>query len=191
MKDFGTFDTLTDEEDTIYNRLAVIRKELDRLALEQNEAQQDIKMWRNKMLDDRFKVKFWLVAALLVAPGTLPWYRIVLSVMELGLDTGATRILNIIATFMALIQTFVFIPIFIILVVVFLVWVLLNMLRNSKKNKIRKLAENMGVQNRYVLIDEQKVIVGNTAKEMEQLQEEETKLKMRLDSIRRIGENMA
>ncbi len=190
MKAFGTFDTLTDEEDTIYNRLAVIRRELERLELEQNEAQQDIKMWRNKMLDDQFKVKFWLIAALLVAPGTLPWHLIVLSLMALGLDPGATRILNIIATFMALIQTFVFLPLFIVLMVVFLVWVALNMLRNSKKNKIQKLAENMGVQNRYVLIDEQKVIVGNAAKEMEQLKEEEEKLKRRLESIQRNKGNL-
>ena len=69
MKDFGTFDTLTNEEDTIYSRLAVIRRELDRLDLEQNEAQQDIKMWRNKMSDEMFKVKFWLVAALVMAEG--------------------------------------------------------------------------------------------------------------------------
>ena len=190
MKEFGTFDTLTDEEDTIYNRLAVIRGELECLELEQNVAQQDIKMWRNKMLDDQFKVKFWLVAALLVAPGTLPWHMIVLSVMELGLDPVASRILNIIATFMYLIQTFAFLPIFIVLLVIFLVWVVLNMLRNSKKNKIRKLAENMGVQNRHVLIDEQKVIVGNTAKEMESLKEEEAKLKMRLESIQRTKENL-
>lgn len=190
MKDFGTFDTLTDEEDTIYNRLAVIRRELERLELEQNEAQQDIKMWRNKMLDDQFKVKFWLVAALLVAPGTLPWHLIVLSFMSLGLDPGAARILNIIATFMALIQTFVFLPLFIVLMIVFLVWAVLNMLRNSKRNKIQKLAENMGVQNRYVLIDGQKMIVGNKAKEMEQLKEEEEKLKRRLESIQRTKRNL-
>ena len=66
MKDFGTFDTLTDEEDTIYNRLSAIGVMLDRLDYEQNDAQQDIKMWRNKMLDDKFKVKFWLIGSLIV-----------------------------------------------------------------------------------------------------------------------------
>lgn len=185
MKEFGTFDTLTDEEDTLYNRLAVIRRELDRLELEQNEAQQDIKMWRNKMLDDQFKVKFWLVAALLVAPGALPWHLIVLSLMAQGLAPGTARVLNIIATFMSLIQTFVFLPILIVLVVIFLVWMVLNMLRNSKKNKIRKLAENMGVQNRHVLIEAQKAIVGSTAKEIEVLKEEEGTLKRRIQSIQR------
>ena len=185
MKDFGTFDTLTDEEDTIYSRLAVIRRELERLKLEQNEAQQDIKMWRNKMWDDKFKAKFWLVVALVIGIGALPWYLLVLMAVPLGVDFVYGYIFNVIATFANLMQTFVFLPLFIVCSIIFLVKWCLHILRNSKKGGFIKLAENVGVQNRNVLIDEQKVIIGNTAREMESLQEEEEKLKRRLQSIQR------
>ncbi len=190
MKEFGTFDTLTDEEDTLYNRLAFIRRELDRLELEQNEAQQDIKMWRNKMLDDKFKVKFWFVAALIVGVGALPWHMIVLYAVPPGINFHYAKIFAIIATFIALMETFMFLPLFLIALVICLVHLILNILRNSRMNGISKLAENMGIENRPALIDEQKVIVGNTAKEIEDLQQEEEKIKMRLDSIRRTRENM-
>lgn len=185
MKDFGTFDTLTDEEDTLYNRLAVIRNRIDTLELEQNEAQQDIKMWRNKMLDDKFKVKFWLVVSLIVGVGALPWYMIVLSAVPPGIDMWAARIFNIVATFMALVQQFMFLPTFIITFIIFLVWLVLNILQNSNKASVIKLAEQMGVENRHVLIREQKEIVGSKATEIERLKEEETELKRNLDSIRR------
>ena len=46
----------------------------------------------------------------------------------------------------------------------------------------------MGVYNRNVLIREQKEIVRSKAIEIEKLKEEETKLKLRLDSIRRTRE---
>lgn len=188
MKDFGTFDTLTDEEDTIYNRLSAIGVMLERLDYEQNDAQQDIKMWRNKMLDDKFKVKFWLIVSLIVGVGALPWYMIVLAAVPPGIDMGAARIFNIIATFMALVQTFMFLPAFIITFVIFLVWLVLNILRNSSKDSVIKLAEQMGVENRNALIREQKEIVGSKAIEIEKLKEEEAKLKLRLDSIRRTRE---
>lgn len=188
MKDFGTFDTLTDEEDTIYNRLSAIGVMLDRLDYEQNDAQQDIKMWRNKMLDDKFKVKFWLIVSLIVGVGALPWYMLVLAAVPPGIDMWVGRIFSIVATFMALVQTFVFLPAFIITFIVFLVWLVLNILRNSKKASAIKMAENMGVENRNVLIREKKEIVGSKAIEIEKLKEEEAKLKLRLDSIRRTWE---
>lgn len=188
MKDFGTFDTLTDEEDTIYNRLSAIGVMLDRLDYEQNDAQQDIKMWRNKMLDDKFKVKFWLIVSLIVGVGALPWYMLVLAAVPPGIDMWVGRIFSIVATFMALVQTFVFLPAFIITFIVFLVWLVLNILRNSKKDSVIKLAEQMGVENRNVLIQEQKEIVGSRTLEIEKLKEEEAKLKLRLDSIRRTRE---
>lgn len=185
MKDFGTFDTLTDEEDTIYSRLAVIRRELDRLELEQNEAQQDIKMWYNKMWDDKFKVKFWLVTALILSIGAMPWHLLVLAMIPAGFEFVYAKLINIIATFLYLLETFMFLPVVLICVVIFLVWLVLSILRNSKGDKIKIIAENMGVRNRYMLIDEQKVIVGTTAIEMERLKEEEEKLKRRLESIQR------
>lgn len=188
MKDFGTFDTLTDEEDTIYNRLSAIGVMLDRLDYEQNDAQQDIKMWRNKMLDDKFKVKFWLIVSLIVGVGALPWYMLVLAAVPPGYDFQLAKLFNIVATFMALVQTFVFLPAFIITFIVFLVWLVLNILRNSNKDSVIKLAEQMGVENRNVLIREQKEIVGSKAIEIEKLKEEEAKLKLRLDSIRRTRE---
>lgn len=188
MKDFGTFDTLTDEEDTIYNRLSAIGVMLDRLDYEQNDAQQDIKMWRNKMLDDKFKVKFWLIVSLIVGVGVLPWYKIVLYAIPPGVDFPYAKLFNIIASFMAMIQHFIFLPIFIITFIVFFVWLVLNILRNSKKDSVIKLAEQMGVENRNVLIREQKEIVGSKAIEIEKLKEEEAKLKLRLDSIRRTRE---
>ena len=188
MKDFGTFDTLTDEEDTIYNRLSAIGVMLDRLDYEQNDAQQDIKMWRNKMLDDMFKVKFWLIVSLIVGVGALPWYMLVLAAVPPGIDMWVGRIFSMVATFMALVQQFVFLPAFIITFIVFLVWLVLNSLRNSKKDSVIKLAEQMGVENRNVLIREQKEIVGSKAIEIEKLKEEEAKLKLRLDSIRRTRE---
>lgn len=149
MKDFGTFDTLTDEEDTLYNRLAAIAHKTERLDYEMNDAQQDIKMWRNKP---------YMVA----------------------------RIISVVATFMTLVQQFVFLPGFVITFIIFLVWLVLNFLRNSNKDFFLKMAETMGIENRNVLIREQKEIVGNRALEIEELKEEETKLKMRLDSIRRM-----
>ncbi len=186
MKDFGTFDTLTNEEDTIYSRLAVIRRELDRLDLEQNEAQQDIKMWRNKMLDDKFKVKFWLVVTLVLSIGALPWHLIVLHAVPPGYyDFTLAKIISILATFLYLLETFMFLPLVLICFVIFLVWLVLHTLRNKNKDGIIKLAELMGVQNRHVLIDEQRAIVGKTAKEMEALKEEDAKLQRRLESIRR------
>ncbi len=188
MKDFGTFDTLTDEEDTIYNRLSAIGVMLDRLDYEQNDAQQDIKMWRNKMLDDKFKVKFWLIVSLIVGVGALPWYMLVLAAVPPGIDFQFAKLFSIVATFMALVQTFMFLPAFIITFIVFLVWLVLNILRNSNKDSVIKLAEQMGVENRNVLIREQKEIVGSKAIEIEKLKEEEAKLKLRLDSIRRTRE---
>ena len=185
MKDFGTFDKLTDEEDTIYNRLAVIRRELDRLDLEQNEAQQDIKMWRNKMLDDKFKVKFWLVATLVLSIGALPWHLIFLYAVPSGYDFIYAKLFSILATFFYLVETFMFLPVVLVCFVTFLVWVGLNLLRNHKSERVIRLAENMGIENRNVLIAEQKSLIGNKAKAEEQLKEEENKLKMRLDSIRR------
>ena len=185
MKDFGTFDTLTNEEDTIYSRLAVIRRELDRLDLEQNEAQQDIKMWRNKMLDDKFKVKFWLVVTLVLSIGALPWHLIFLYAVPPGYYFIYAKLFSILATFLYLLETFMFLPVVLICFVIFLVWLVLHTLRNKNKDGIIKLAELMGVQNRHVLIDEQRVIVGKTAKEMEALKEEEAKLQRRLESIRR------
>lgn len=149
MKDFGTFDTLTDEEDTLYNRLAAIAHKTERLDYEMNDAQQDIKMWRNKP---------YMVA----------------------------RIISVVATFMTLVQQFVFLPGFVITFIIFLVWLVLNFLRNSNKDFFLKMVETMGIENRNVLIREQKEIVGNRALEIEELKEEETKLKMRLDSIRRM-----
>lgn len=188
MKDFGTFDTLTDEEDTIYNRLSAIGVMIDCLDYEQNDAQQDIKMWRNKMMDDKIKVKFWLIVSLIVGVGALPWYMLVLAAVPPGIDLTYGYIFNVIATFMALVQQFVFLPAFIITFIVFLVWLVLNILRNSNKDSVIKLAEQMGVENRNVLIREQKEIVGNKAIEIEKLKEEEAKLKLRLDSIRRTRE---
>ena len=185
MKDFGTFDRLTDEEDTIYSRLAVIRRELDRLDLEQNEAQQDIKMWRNKIVDDQFKVKFWLVATLIWGFGALPWHLIVLYAVPPGYDFIYAKLFNIIATFMYLMETFLFLPVVLICFVAFLIWLVVHTLRNKRNDSILKLAELMGVENRHVLMDEQKVIVGRTAKEMEALKEEEEKLKRRLKCIER------
>lgn len=188
MKEFGTFDTLTDEEDTIYNRLSAIGVMVDRLDYEQNDAQQDIKMWRNKMLDDKFKVKFWLIVSLIVGVGALPWYLIVLYAVPPGIDFSYGYIFNVIATFMALVQTFIFLPAFIITFIIFLVWLVLNYLRNSNKDSVIKMAEKMGVKNRNVLIREQKEIVGSRALEIEKLKEEEAKLKLCLDSIRRTKE---
>ncbi|MBE5884965.1 MAG: ABC transporter permease [Lachnospiraceae bacterium] len=185
MKDFGTFDTLSEEEAVIYNRLAIIRRELDRLDYEQNDAQQDIKMWRNKMLDDKFKVKFWLVVALIISIGALPWYLIILYAVPPGMDFAYAYIFNIIASFMAMVEYFVFIPLFLICLIVFLVWFALYHLRNSTREGIINLAEKMGVDNRNVLIREQKEIVGRTEAEMESLREEEAKLKKRMDSILR------
>ena len=89
---------------------------------------------------------------------------------------------------MALVQTFMFLPAFIITFIIFLVWLVLNILRNSKKDSVIKLAEQMGVENRNVLIREQKEIVGSKAIEIEKLKEEKAKLKLRLDSIRRTRE---
>jgi len=188
MKDFGSFDNLTDEEDTIYNRLWAIGVMLDRLDYEQNDAQQDIKMWRNKMLDDKFKVKFWLIVSLIVGVGALPWHMLVLAAVPPGIDMWVGRIFSMVATFMVLVQTFMFLPAFIITFIIFLVWLVLNILRNSKKDSVIKMAENMGVENRNVLIREQKEIVGSKAIEIEKLKEEEAKLKLRLDSIRRTRE---
>lgn len=188
MKEFGTFDTLTDEEDTIYNRLSAIGVMVDRLDYEQNDAQQDIKMWRNKMLDDKFKVKFWLIVSLIVGVGALPWYLIVLYAVPPGFDFQYAKLFSIIATFMALVQTFIFLPAFIITFIIFLVWLVLNFLRNSSKDSVIKMAAKMGVENRNVLIREQKEIVGSRALEIEKLKEEEAKLKLRLDSIRRTKE---
>ncbi len=190
MKYFGTFDTLTDEEDTIYNRLSAIGVMVDRLDYEQNDAQQDIKMWRNKMLDDKIKVKFWLIVSLIVGVGALPWYMLVLAAVPPGIDIDiwVGRIVSIVATFMALVQTFMFLPAFIITFIIFLVWLALNFLRNSNKDSVIKMAEKMGVENRNVLIQEQKEIVGSRALEIEKLKEEEAKLKLRLDSIRRTKE---
>lgn len=185
MKDFGTFDILSEEEAVIYNRLAIIRRELDRLDYEQNDAQQDIKMWRNKMLDDKFKVKFWLVVALIISIGALPWYLIILYAVPPGMDFAYAYIFNIIASFMAMVEYFVFIPLFLICLIVFLVWFALYHLRNSTREGIINLAEKMGVDNRNVLIREQKEIVGRTEAEMESLKEEEVKLKKRMDSISR------
>lgn len=185
MKDFGTFDTISEEEAVIYNRLAIIRRELDRLDYEQNDAQQDIKMWRNKMLDDKFKVKFWLVVALIISIGALPWYLIILYAVPPGMDFAYAYIFNIIASFMAMVEYFVFIPLFLICLIVFLVWFALYHLRNSTREGIINLAEKMGVDNRNVLIREQKEIVGRTEAEMESLKEEEAKLKKRMDSISR------
>ncbi len=187
MKEFGTFDTLTDEEDTLYNRLMKVGHEIECLELEQNEAQQDIKMWRNKKLDEKFKVKFWLIVSLVIGVGALPWYLIFVyafppNVLEHFLYA---KLLSIIVNFMAMFQYFVFLPAFIITFIVFLVWLVLYHLRNSNQNKIMKLAENMGVVNRNVLIEEQKEIIRNTATRCEQLKEEEHKIKMRLDSIKR------
>ncbi len=185
MKEFGTFDSLTDEEDTIYNRLAKVRDEIERLEFEQNDAQQDIKMWRNKKLDEKFKVKFWLIVSLVIGVGALPWYLLILAAIPPGAPFMFARVFNIIATFMALMQSFAFLPAFIITFIIFLVWLVLYHLRNSNKNKIMKIAETMGVVNRNVLIEEQKEIIRNTATRCEQLKEEESKLKLRLDSIRR------
>ena len=185
MKEFGTFDTLTDEEDTIYNRLAKVGDEIEHLEFEQNEAQQDIKMWRNKKLDEKFKVKFWLICSLVVGVGALPWYLLVLAAVPSGAPFMFAKVFNIIATFMALMQSFVFLPGFIVLFIIFLVWLILYHLRNSNQNKVMKLAETMGVVNRNVLIEEQKEIIRNTAIRCEQLKEEEHNLKMRLDTIRR------
>ena len=185
MKEFGTFDTLTDEEDTLYNRLMKVKHEIESLELEQNEAQQDIKMWRNKKLDEKFKVKFWLIVSLVIGVGALPWYLLALAAIPPNAPSMFAKVFNIIATFMALMQSFVFLPGFIITFIIFLVWLVLYHLRNSKKHKIMKLAENMGVVNRNVLIEEQKEIIRNTATRCEQLKEEQHRLKMRLDSIKR------
>lgn len=185
MKEFGTFDTLTDEEDTIYNRLMKVGHEIECLELEQNDAQQDIKMWRNKKLDEKFKVKFWLIVSLVIGVGALPWYLLVLAAIPPGAPSMIAKVFNIIATFMALMQSFVFLPAFIITFIVFLVWLVLYHLRNSNKHKIMKLVENMGVVNRNVLIKEQKEIIRNTATRCEQLKEEQHRLKMRLDGIGR------
>ena len=185
MKEFGTFDTLTDEEDTLYNRLMKVKHEIESLELEQNDAQQDIKMWRNKKLDEKFKVKFWLIVSLVIGVGALPWYLLVLAAIPPGAPSMFAKVFNIIATFMALMQSFVFLPAFIITFIVFLVWLVLYHLRNSNKHKIMNLAEKMGVVNRNVLIEEQKEIIRNTATRCEQLKEEQHRLKMRLDSIKR------
>lgn len=185
MKEFGTFDTLTDEEDTLYNRLMKVKHEIESLELEQNEAQQDIKMWRNKKLDEKFKVKFWLIVSLVIGVGALPWYLLALAAIPPNAPSMFAKVFNIIATFMALMQSFVFLPGFIITFIIFLVWLVLYHLRNSKKNKIMKLAENMGVVNRNVLIEEQKEIIRNTAIKCEELKKEEHKIKMRLDGIGR------
>lgn len=185
MKDFGTFDTLTDEEDTIYNRLSAIGVILDRLDYEQNDAQQEIKMWRNKMADDKFKIKFWLIVSLIVGVGALPWYMIVLYAVPPGVEFVYGYLLNVIASFMSMVQCFVFLPAFVVTFIIFLVWLGLNFLRNSNKDSVIGLAEKMGIENRNVLIAEQKAIIGSRAVEIEQLKEEETKLKMRLDRIRR------
>ena len=188
MKDFGTFDTLTDEEDTLYNRLAAIRRELERLEFEQNEARQDIKMWRIKIADDKFKVKFWLAAALIVGIGVLPWYQIVLLAIPSGIGFHVAFIFNWIATFLAMMQRFVFLPLFLVLMTIFLVRLVLHILRSSKTDKIKKLAENMGVQNRQVLIEEQRGVVVSTAGKIEQIREEEEKLKARLQGIQKAKE---
>ncbi len=185
MKEFGTFDTLTDEEDTLYNRLMKVGHEIECLELEQNDAQQDIKMWRNKKLDEKFKVKFWIIVSLVIGVGALPWYLLILAAIPPGAPFMFAKVFNIIATFMALMQSFVFLPAFIITFITFLVWLALYHLRNSNQNKIMKLAENMGVVNRNVLIEEQKEIIRNTATRCEQLKEEQHKIKMRLDSIKR------
>jgi len=185
MKDFGTFDVLTDEEDTLYNRLSAIDAALEHLDYEINEAQQEIKMWRNKALDDKFKVKFWLIIALIFGFFSLPWYKLVLMAIPPGLDYTAAYFMNVIASFIALVTTFMILPVFGISAIVFAVSLALHILRNGKKPSVIKMAQMVGVDNRNVLIEEQKEIIKKNSREMEALKEEETKFKGRLDAIRK------
>lgn len=185
MRYFGTFDALTDEEDTIYSRLAVIRRELERLDLEQNEAQQDIKMWHNKILDDKFKVKFWLVAALILSIGALPWHLIILYAVPPGFDFVYAKIFSIIATFLYLVESFIFLPLTLLCVLVCLFWIIKHLLRNGKAYRLRETAGLLGIKNRNMLIEEQRMIVGSTAREIEVLKEEEERLKVQLDCIQK------
>ncbi len=183
MRDFGTFDTISDEEDTIYNRLALIKRKLNSLELENNEAQQDIKMWRNKMMDDKFKVKMWLTVTLICVFLSVMW--IFLPEPDVAFTLGGAYIINVILTFLALVGSFVMLPASIILSIITGVWFCIHTLRNNKSDKMIHFAKSIGVTNRNVLIAEKREIVKAIYTEQESLREEEEELKKRLEKIKK------
>lgn len=183
MQEFGTFDTLTDEEDRLYNRLALLRREIEYVELEQNDAQQDIKMWQNKMQDDIFSLKIWLIALVAAGIGVLPWYRVVLLFASV-VDFAYAKLFSMIASFIYRVQCFILLPLLLIIALVCFVTFLINILRNSKADGIKEFAEKIGVKNRNVLIEEQRAIIAKTVKEEEKLKEEKQRIETRLKSIR-------
>lgn len=183
MRDFGTFDTISDEEDTIYNRLALIKRKLNSLELEHNEVQQDIKMWRNKMMDDKFKVKMWLTVTLICVFLSVMW--MFLPKPDAAFTLGGAYIINVILTFLALVGSYVMYPLSIIFAIVTMVLFCIHTLRNNKSDRVIRFAKNIGVTNRNVLIDEKRELVKGIYTELESLREEEEELKKQLEKIKK------
>ena len=183
MRDFGTFDTISDEEDTLYNRLALIKRKLNTLELEHNEVQQDIKMWRNKMVDDKFKLKMWLTVTLVCVFLSVMW--MFLPEPDAAFTPGGAYIINVILTFLALVGSFVMYPLSIIFAIVTMVWFCIHTLRNNKSDRVIRFAKNIGVTNRNVLIDAKRELVKGIYAELESLREEEEELKKQLEKIKK------
>lgn len=182
MKYFGTFDTISEEEDRIYNRLAVIRRERGQLDYSMNEIQQEIKQIKNQMLDDKFKIKMWLAATLICGFIGIFWQLIPAPSVS---NPMVGYIVGVIATFMMLLGSAVALPMCGISLIVLIVHLVRNYLRNGKSESAMEAAAFLKVKNRNVIIAEHKVVVRDIYEREEALKVEEEELQRKLAEIQK------
>lgn len=180
MKYFGTFDELSNEEDTIYNRLAAIKTRRDRLDYEKNDEWLKVKELENRQRDDKFKLIMWLCFTLIfffmgIVGGLIPpppnWVSPIVG-----------YIVGVIASFMVLCG-FVFIPIGIICLIVFGVRAVMYYLQNGDGDQAKYFAALLGIRNRNVLEAEYLERIKELSDEIAGMINEEEQLKARLEVL--------
>ncbi len=186
MQYFGTFDVISQEEDEIYSRLSALRRQIELSELESNDIQQDIKMWKKRKSDAKYRLKIWGVILLICI--VIATAGFVMNIMP-GMPADALPIMiyisMVIERFLILIGSFVGIPLTAIVAVILLFSLLLYYVRYTGDELARGLAKLFGVKNGCVILEE----LGRRNRDAyvicEKLKEEQEELLLKMDILQR------
>ena len=186
---FGTFETLTDREDEILNRLAFLRRRIEVFELEFEETQQDIQMWKNMRMDKKDKLKIWLVILGVLLGYCLIVFLCIHTVGEIS-SYLIMYVVSVVNTFLLLIRNFIVIPLAVITTLILLILGLRYYLCYTDDELAVTVARNFGIKNTSVLIQEARPQAARLYKELEEMKEEKAALEAELAEIqKKVAEN--
>lgn len=186
---FGTFETLTDREDEILNRLSFLRRRIEIFELEFEDIQQDIRMWKNMRADKKDKLKVWLVIL-----GVLLGYCLLVFLCHHMVGEISSYLImylvNVVNTFLTLTRNFIAIPLAVITTLILLILSLRYYFGYTDDELAITVARNLGIKNTSVLIQEARPQAARLYKELEEMKEEKAALEAELAEIqKKVAEN--